>query len=160
MLNLDKKTFFDQRQLPKISFYYSYNDQNYEISSDYVISTISDSLEGKILFLLSELNATDDFVVNIYLQDLADECIQSHLRSEIMDEIHEILFIKQENYNFRLGEDDYIAYQDENGRYHIDKGDKKGMYNGWVQFGKITGYLSTLLENHVFDVERIEKPKR
>jgi hypothetical protein len=86
LLRLDKEKYFAQRQLPNKKYYYFYNGQNYEMSLDYVIGCI-DRTEEKCFFLLNELNATDDFLVDVYLQDLADERIQINLRNNLYDEI-------------------------------------------------------------------------
>ncbi|MBX8944009.1 hypothetical protein [Lysinibacillus sp. K60] len=160
MLSLDKKTFFKQRQLPEKSFYYSYNGQNFEISLDYIIEHIVGSGEEKCLFLLNELKATDDFLVNVYLQDLADEFMQRHIRQSLGEEIEQRLLDKQESYRFALTKKDciyeYIAYQDEQGKYHVDKVEHVGRYVGYERFSYFSDKLYSLLGRHTFDCKRIE----
>jgi hypothetical protein len=162
MLSIDKKTFFSQRKLPNKSYYYSYNGKNYEIPIDYVISSINKD-EEKCLFLLNELKATDDFIINVYLQDLADECMQRYIRSNLMQEIKHSLIDKRESYKFTLtdemGEHEYIAYIDEDGRYHVNKIEKVGIYAGWARFSRFYEQLSGLLERHNFNITRIENPE-
>lgn len=163
MLFLDKETFFNQQQLPNKSFYYSYNGQNYEMDLEYVIERL-DRSEGKSLFLMNALNATNDFIVNVYLQDIADELIQSYARRKLQDEIENSLFLKKESYRFQLTKEDgtevdYIAYVDEEGSNHVDKVDEVGMYAGWARLGDFQDYLVALLKRHRFDCKRIEEPK-
>ncbi|UED79291.1 hypothetical protein FH508_0017835 [Lysinibacillus sp. CD3-6] len=161
MLSFDKKTFFKQRQLPLKNFYYSYNGQNYTIALDKVIGNIGCS-EEKSLFLLNELKATDDFIVNVYLQDLADEHMQRLLRQSFCEEIESSLLDKQESYRFTLTKKDgiyeYIAYQDEEGKYHVNRVEYVGRYVG-RGFSKFSDKLYSLLGSHTFDCKRIEKPE-
>lgn len=161
MLSLDKNTFFNQRQLPEKSFYYSYNGQEYEMSLDYVISRMHQSEEGKCLFLLNELKATDDFIVNVYLQDLADKHMQSYLRYSLYQEISNSLLDKGESYKFTLtkedGKHEYIAYEDEEGKYHVNKVERVGIYAGNSRFSAFTDKLNALLNSYNFDCKRIEK---
>lgn len=158
MLKLDKKTFFSQRLLPVKNYYYLHNDQNYELPLDYVIERINNLEEEKSLYLLNEFNATNDFIVNVYLQDLADQYIQEHLRISLLKEIEDSLIKKGESFKFIIGSNEYIAYEDDNGRYHANKVEDVGKYAGKARLSDFTTYLSALLSNHSFDVTRIEKP--
>jgi hypothetical protein len=161
MLSLDKETFFSQRQLPEKIFYYSYNGQNYEMPLDYVLSKIGGSNEEKCLFILNELKANNDFILNVYLQDLADEYMQDYIRYNLSNEIERSLIDKRESYRFTLSDKDgiheYIAYQDEEGRYHADEVEEVGRFAGWARFSRFTDYLHALLKSHTFDCKRIEK---
>lgn len=143
--------------LPNKEYYYFYKEQNYAISLDYVISSINSS-EDKYLFLLNELNATDDFLINVYLQDLADECIQNHLRSNLYEEITNSLSDECKSYRFKLNTVEYIAYEDDKGRYHVDKIEEVGMYAGFAKYGRFLNQLLFVLNSHTFDCQRIEKP--
>lgn len=162
LLSLDKNTFFSRRSLPERSYYYSYNGKTYEITKDYVINSISSAHEEKCLFLLNELEATDDFIVNVYLQDLAEKYMQDHLRYNLKKEIEHSLIVKGESYKFTLtnefGKQEYIAYQDQDGRYHVDRVEQVGIFAGWARYNKFYTQLASMLRRYTFDCERIEKP--
>lgn len=157
MLRLDKEKFFAQRQLQGKSFYYIHKGQSYEISLDYVISSIGSS-EEKCLFLLNELNATDDFLINVYLEDLADECIQQYLRSNLIDEIYNIELDNSESYKFTINTIEYIVYRDDNGRYYYDHADKVEVGDSglWLRESTLKQYLSGFINLQIFDCEKQE----
>lgn len=157
MLKLDKEKFFTKRQLPSIEYHYLYNGENIEISLAYVIGSI-DSSEERCLFLLNELNATDDFLINVYLQDIAYECVQTYIRNNFVDEISDSLLVKRKKYKFKINTNEYIAYQDDEGRYHLDKVDEVHESAGWASYNKFEERLFGLLNKHTFDCEKIEKP--
>ncbi len=157
VLSINKEKFFTERQLPKIKYRYLYNGENYEMSSDYIINSMGNS-EEKCLFLLDELNATDDFLTNIYLQDLADECMQGYLKNKLYKEIRSSLLDEHKSYKFKLDTVEYIAYQDDKRRYHIDEVDEVGEYAGSARFIRFTDYLFAILNSHIFDCKRINQP--
>lgn len=157
MLRINKETFFANRKLNNKKYWYLYDEKNYEIPLDYVISKIGSS-EEKCLFLLDELNATDEFLVDVYLQDLADEYMQDYLRINLGREIEKSLFDESKSYKFTLGTVEFIAYEDDEGRFHVTEVEDVGKYAGNARVSKFTDRLYGLLNMHTFDIKKIEEP--
>lgn len=157
MLRISKEAFFANRKLENKKYWYLYNEKNYEIPLDYVISKIGSS-EEKCLFILNELNATNDFLVEVYLRDLANDCIQNFIKRDLGKEIEKSLLDDAKSYKFSLGTDEYIAYEDDEGRYHVDEINQVGIYAGNARYSKFQDRLYGLLDSHTFGIQKIEDP--
>jgi hypothetical protein len=160
---LDAQSFFSQRKLPEKTFYYRYNDQRFSLSSDYVISHINNSNKevGRCLFVMQELNASDDFIVNVYLNSIADDLIEQHIRNTFANDIEERVY-NGERVLFKLkvnGEErEYVAYRDDERRYHVYQEDRRGGREGWAQASRFSESLSLRINGSDFkDFERVDE---
>ena len=62
------------------------------------------------------------------------------------------------SYKFNLGTGEYIAYQDDEGRYHVNEVNQVGIYAGNARYSKFQDRLYGLLDRHTFDIRKIEEP--
>lgn len=161
MLVCDVESFFKEKDFPEQDFYYSYEGKYYSISLKYVIeSVIRNKYETKSIYLLKELKATDDFIINVYLNDIADGFMWREIRNDLFDKIEDELFegkevsfkIKNADGNYK----EYVGYQDEEGFYHLNKkGDEIG-YRGWKRFSRVREKLAFIFEDAVIDFKRVD----
>ncbi|EDO6859614.1 hypothetical protein FW481_08635 [Campylobacter coli] len=153
---LTKEEFF-KRDLPAKSYYYSHGDQIFEISSQQVINSIQNGEKNiqRCFYIMDNLNATDEFILNDFLHGFADEIMEGHIRYELRQMIEEKV-LNGESVKFHLKGDDgevreYIAYRDDEGAYHVHESDQSYETQGWKRFSNFTQSLVSYFKESVFD---------
>lgn len=155
---LTKDEFFKKnRDLQAKRYYYSYEDQIFIMTSEEVVRGINgrDKEVQRCLYVMEKLNAPDDFILNDYLQGFADEFMEWHIRIEIRDSVEEKVQ-RGERVPFNLkGEDgevhEYIAYQDDEGYYHVHSAVQSFETQGWKRFSRFSESLTLYFKEAVFD---------
>lgn len=121
---MSKKDFFEKRSLPNRNFYFSYNDQLYDISMEKVIESIlCYKATQRCFYIMDKFNVPDNFIVDDFLQGYAEEFVGRHIRKEIRNMIIDkvlngesvIFSLKGENGNTQ----ELIAYQDDEGYFYV-----------------------------------------
>ena len=121
---MSKEDFFKKRNLPKRNYYFSYNDQLYDISMDKVIESILCYKPiQRCFYIMDKFNVPDNFILNDFLQGYAEEFVGRHIRKEIRNMIIDKV-LNGESVTFNLkGENgniqELIAYQDAEGYFYV-----------------------------------------
>jgi hypothetical protein len=154
--------FFNNYELPEKGFYYDYCNQKWEVPVQEVIKYLRDDKEvQRSLWIMKELNADTDFVVNNYLQDIADDFIEWQMKQRLIDELEDKFYNTNDDVYFNIREKNgeivqFVFYKDDEDRYHIQEVDiPRDLYAGYKGISKITSQLRSIIKDSSLDITRV-----
>ncbi|MDR4936076.1 hypothetical protein RGU11_06805 [Rossellomorea marisflavi] len=161
-MRVSKELFFKELDLPEKIYLYTYNGDEWEITAEEVIYSLPDDQATRLsLGIMKELNVSMDFLLNVFLQEVADDLFEIYRKREIMRELEDKIFnaegkdvffeLVRKRDNERIC---YVFYESE-GRYYLQKESvARGLYQGYKRLGKIDEKLSQLVWDSKVEFKR------
>jgi hypothetical protein len=165
-MRISKEQFFNEYEIPEKSFYYIYNGDEWEVPVQEVIEYLRDNRDMRLsLGIMKELDVSVDFIINNFLQEISDDFFEWYIKRMVRDDLEDKIFNADGEdvyFKFVRKEDSkeisYVFYQEEDGRYHLDRAeDKRGMYQGYKLLRKIDEQLSVIINESKIDFKRLYK---
>ncbi|KAB8127373.1 hypothetical protein F9U64_17835 [Gracilibacillus oryzae] len=127
---IDVRSFFEERNLEERFYHFEIDDGSVEgLSTHFIIDFLIqyvDEMNKDIaisIFLLQELNASNDFILDVYFPTVAEQLIEDNIRLNKWKSIEKKV-VNNESVTFTIkGKDgqlnEYEAFKDENGKYKM-----------------------------------------
>jgi hypothetical protein len=154
---IDVRWFFEQRNLPDKFFYYEIEDGTEGFSSDLVIDSIDATNKevARTLLMFNKLNVTNDFLLNVYLQSLADDQIEDHIRLNKRRAI-ERKILKGEHISFTLknrngAHAEYSIQKNDDSIISIKSAINEEQFENFKNFSECSNRLEAMFDQAVFD---------
>ncbi|MEH7613548.1 hypothetical protein [Gottfriedia acidiceleris] len=159
-MGFNVRAFFEERNLVSQFYYYELEDGGIEgLSLEYLIDTIVESVDEMnkdaaiSIFLLKELNASDDFILDVYFPTVAEKLIEDFIRLNKWKAI-ERKIQNNETVTFTIQENggqlkEFQTYKAGNDKYKIKESGFD--YQVFSSFNELSTRLEAVFNQAVFN---------